>query len=315
MPGPVVVIEMPADARASPLADALVRTCSASVADGRCVLASDREEPDATAVAIVRWVDPDERIAEVSVGLRAPENARWMSRRVEFHRTDDARERWRAVGLVIATLVGESHRAAEESPQPPPPAPPPPPTRIDTASERARPPAPSSPRAREIGWIDGGAALDPGFGGWLHAGGWLRGSLRPSSLPAFVLVAGRYAAAPTDRNLSQQWAEVSAGVGGFAPIGALPLRVEFHVGAVAQLLHAHASDPTTGASDASSRWIVGARLASELAWNASASWALVGALEVNVFASRTNVRVEGQPRGTDPTAGVGALVGARALFR
>jgi hypothetical protein len=164
-------------------------------------------------------------------------------------------------------------------------------------------------------WIDAGVALDPGFGGWLHGGAWLRASLRPSSLPVFVLVAGRYEAAPDDHALAQRWAEASAGVGTFVPLGVLPLRVELHADGVAVLVHASASNPTTGASDATQRWVFGGRAAADLVWNASTSWAIVAGLEANVLSSATQVRVEGQPRGSDPAAGVGALVGARAVFR
>jgi pyruvate/2-oxoglutarate dehydrogenase complex dihydrolipoamide acyltransferase (E2) component len=239
-----------------------------------------------------------------------------MSRRVEFRRADDARERWRAVGLVIATLVGESRRAAEEAPAAPAPmpSPPTPPPSAEAAPEPKAVSRPAPSREREIAWLDGGGVLDPGFGGWLHGGGWLRGALRPFSLPAFVLVAGRYAAAPTDRNLSQRWADVSAGVGTLMSVGTLPVRLELHVDAVAELLHAHATDPSSGATDASERWLFGGRAAAELAWNGSPAWALVGGIEANLLAGGTSVRVEGQPRGTDPAAGVGALLGARAVF-
>ena len=53
MPAPVVVIEMPAADRASPLVDTLVRACSSTVAEGRCALAGEPEDPDVSAVAIV----------------------------------------------------------------------------------------------------------------------------------------------------------------------------------------------------------------------------------------------------------------------
>src|SRR5438105_2117776 len=71
MAAPTVVIELPAGDRALPLAETLVRACSGAVAEGRCVLASDREEENVAAVAIVTWADGERRVASVSGGLRA----------------------------------------------------------------------------------------------------------------------------------------------------------------------------------------------------------------------------------------------------
>jgi hypothetical protein len=326
---PLVVIEMAASDRGSPYLDALVRTCSESVAEGRCVLASDREEPDSSAVAIVTWADADRRVVEISVGVRgAP---RWLSRRVEFKDADAMKERWRSVGLVIAALVGESHRAATEAAQPgaqsvtmePPPAassqptPPPSSSSSSSTSTTTPPPAetpPAAPLTREIAWLDAGVALDPGVGGWLEWGAWVRGAVRPWSSPLFFLVSGRYAGTPTDdAGLSQRSAQAAAGAGTFFVLGSAA-RLEVHVDLLAELVHARATD-ATGKSDAADRWVGGARAAGDFVWFAWPAIAFVGGVEATALTSRTELRVAGASRGHDPAFGIGAIIGVRASYR
>jgi hypothetical protein len=327
MPAPLVVVEVPVADRAEPLAETLLKACSEGVAEGRCILGTEREEPDVVAVAIVTWED-ERRVVTVAVGRRRSERAEWLKRRLEFKSADALKERWRAAGLVIATLVGEAQRqereaaaGAEASPsssapekkkEEAPPAPPRAPAPASTPREAGATPT-QAPR-REIAWLDAGASVDPGVGdGWFRWGGWIRAAVRPSSLPLFVAAGGRYSGMPSDdRGLALRWASASLGVGTFVDLS--PLRLEVRADGLVQLVHARAVD-ATGASDASQRWTFGARLGGDVVWAFAPMWALVGGAEAAFLSSGTAVHVGGETRGRDAAFDLGALAGARAIFR
>ncbi len=330
----MVVIEMPAADRASPLAETLVRACSDSVAEGRCVLASERDEPNVTAVAIVTWEDAARRAVTLTIGLRRLARAEWLSRRVEFRDADAQKERWRAVGLVIATLVGQADRGAPADPAATngassdatsgaPTRTTPSEGKAQNVADAEKPMAGVTPTsnattiAREVVWLDGGAMIDPGLGdAWFRWGGWLRVSARPSSLPFFVNVGGRYVGAPPqDRGLSLRWASAFIGVGTFIGMGALPVRLEIHADMIVQLVHAGATDPSTGASDSSARWVAGGRAGADVVWAPAPAWALLVGGETTILSSGTVLRIENERRGRDAAVGIGAIVGARAFFR
>jgi hypothetical protein len=335
MPAPLVVVEVPVADRGDPLADALLKACSEGVAQGRCILGTDREEPEVIAVAIVTWED-QRRVVNVTVGRRRSQRAEWLQRRIEFKAFDAPTERWRAAGLVIATLVGEAQRqeearaaaaaapteagaspAAKEAPKTPPEAPKTSPedvAPVATAHAAERKAATRAPE-REIAWIDAGVTADSGIGdAWFRWGGWFRASLRPATLQLYVFAGGRYSGMPTDDGgLSLHWASGSVGVGGFMEL-APAIRVEAHVETLAQVVWARATD-ASGASDGSQRWVGGLRLGADVVWTFAPMWALVGGAEAGAFSSGTVLRVAGERRGRDAPFDVGALVGARVVFR
>ncbi len=336
---PVVLIEMPEADRASPLARALVNACSQGVAQGHCALATDAEEPDVMAVAIVRWEDVDRRAVSLTVGVRRVSRSQWLSRSIEFRQSDALTERWRAVGLVIATLAGEAEARAREVSATPdargsnavpsastgaPGASAPPSAAANVASApatdevAASTPSTSTRRpARERAWIDAGGLLDPGVGdAWLRGGGWLRASYRPSAIPIYAHLGGRYAVAPAVRSeLSLAWASGSAGAGTVIAFGALPVRMEFHAEAVAQLVRVDARDTDAARSETRDRFVWGGRGGMDVAWHFAPAWGLVGGGELNVLSSGTVVRVANQREGRDASVSAGFLLGARAVLR
>ena len=331
---PIVIIEMADADRGSALAPVLVDACSRSVAEGRCALAADVEQPEATAVAIVRWDDARQSVS-VSVGLRRVARSEWLSRKLDFRDADVPRERWRSVGLVIATLVGEADRGVRGSgvpedtsrpadamrpPHPSAPKAPPPPdaaaveqARID---ESARAAALSRERAASArAWIDAGGVIDAGIGGWLQAGGFLRANIRPSSLPLFVHAGGRYVAAPTSgADLSLSWLSAAAGVGAVTAHNDAGLRLELHLDAVAQRLRASATIPTAPSTESSGRWVPGVRAGVDVSWMLSSTWGLVAGGESTLLASGTALQVSSERRGRDASVTFGALAGLRARF-
>jgi hypothetical protein len=110
-------------------AASVVAACNAAIVAGSCSLEDAASEPS-QAVAIVRWSGSEQRRVRIEVGLREAERPAWSVREVTFAPRDPVRERWRTVGLVIATLAGELDTAQDEN-------------------ERARPEAAASSAAQQ----------------------------------------------------------------------------------------------------------------------------------------------------------------------
>lgn len=88
----------------------MLEACNAAVVSGTCELDTAASEPG-RALAIVRWLGSERQSVRIEVGLRAADRAEWSVRELAFSPRDPARERWRSVGLVLATLVGEVEAA------------------------------------------------------------------------------------------------------------------------------------------------------------------------------------------------------------
>jgi hypothetical protein len=114
---PAVVIDLGTQVAPAEAAWVL-EACNAAVVSGTCELDTTANEP-ARALAIVRWLGSERRSVRIEVGLRDAERADWSVREIDFSGRDPARERWRSIGLVLATLVGEAEAARaqrEEAP-------------------------------------------------------------------------------------------------------------------------------------------------------------------------------------------------------
>ncbi len=114
---PLIVVDMGAAASANQTAW-VIEACSEALSEGRCVPEGSAESSP-QAVAIVRVRDAEGRSVRIEIGRRREERAAWSVRELEFERADPPAERWRSVGLALATLVGEiedSTAAAAETP-------------------------------------------------------------------------------------------------------------------------------------------------------------------------------------------------------
>jgi hypothetical protein len=134
----VLVIVMVALGEAhTPATEAMMLALRASLG-GSPVLVREGAPPDgpalaelahaegATMVASIRWTDADRAHAAIRAFITSP--GTFVDRELVFGPSDDPRERGRAVGLVLATLVPEPARppvvaAAAVSPPPAPPEP------------------------------------------------------------------------------------------------------------------------------------------------------------------------------------------------
>jgi hypothetical protein len=168
---------LPADIPAA-FAPEMAAACTEALSEGSCALASTLpESAQPEAVALVLWKDGSYREVTVRVGRG---NGQWVVRSLTFADADSVQERWVAVGLTVATLVGESQSAWLRL-VPPPPRPSAPP------KQEANAPAPRRSAQFDAavgvlagpGWSGGG----PQYGVWLNVGTQL--STRPFSFHAF----------------------------------------------------------------------------------------------------------------------------------
>jgi hypothetical protein len=105
---PAVVVDLGNQVSATEAAWVLA-ACNAAIVQGSCELDAPADTPP-RAVAIVR-LQGRGRSVRIEVGLRDSERGAWSVREIEFSAKDPERERWRTVGLVLATLVGEAEAA------------------------------------------------------------------------------------------------------------------------------------------------------------------------------------------------------------
>lgn len=253
MPLPPVVIELGATDAASPNASALVGACTGAVTGGECRLGAD--EPEARAVVIVSW-DRQHRRAHVEIGTKRGGSQRWVSRDVTFREADPEPERWRAVGLVIGALVGESEREAEAQPAPlEPKARPAPPRAAPTSAVEA--PSPRVEVLPKRGWLGPQASAGPALddGSWRFGAG-IVGVYDLSHTPALVSGDVRYMVRPSDdRNIDGRWLTLGLGMGLHQEPG--KFRLEGKAELVADRMEASISEAR---SDSGGRWLAGMRL-------------------------------------------------------
>jgi hypothetical protein len=225
---PPIVVDLGPNVAAAELQHVL-EACNEVVAEGACLPQGEPGAEEPRAIAVARTEDRAARVVQIEVRLLHSEQPP-LVRRLRFTREDPARERWRSVGLAIATLVGEGQRAEQEQearaagepeagqepPAAPPPAPPPPPvqaaaTRDDPeqAVEPARPVIPLDGVFIGVG-VFGGPALDDGSA---RVGASLRGGW--SSPAGFcVLGSASYSVrAVGTSSFSVSWLSLEAGVG------------------------------------------------------------------------------------------------------
>ncbi|HEX7670438.1 MAG TPA: hypothetical protein VF395_12670, partial [Polyangiaceae bacterium] len=171
---PMVMVEIAPPEPPADLARALVDACSAAVRVGSCSRADGATAaavPKGTAAAMVRWETAEGRRVRIEVGVTGEGQPAGRVRSLEFAATDPLVERWRSVGLTIATLAGEISRESGAEPPEEMPGPPdhPPrtvpdvgvPERNGNAASPERPPRHET--TRESLWITVAAITGPGL--------------------------------------------------------------------------------------------------------------------------------------------------------
>jgi cell division septation protein DedD len=171
---PPVVVDLGPDV-ARPQVSIVLDACNEAIARGVCVPEGSAGAEAPRALAVARATDRRVRVVRIEVRLSgAGADGVSFVRELRFARRDPISERWRTVGLAIATLVGEGEQRAREDdtavgapsaavpapaasePEPPTPAAPEPaaaepssqPSSRDTA-EREPEPEPPAPVQRD----------------------------------------------------------------------------------------------------------------------------------------------------------------------
>lgn len=318
MTSPAVVIEIAAPDAASPLAATLAQACTGASAEGPCVLSSSGADGAAPrAIAIVTWSAGDRRSVRIELGRKLPAGPRWISRELSFKPEDAEIERWRATGLVIATLASG---AESEEPAAPPPRPAAEPARPAPRADRAaRPPAPlhaprEAPSPVAI-WLDAGAGAGPALddGTW-RVGPAARATVAFARVPVLALASFRYSVRPTDeRGVAIRWTSISLGAGGHvAPVAVL--RLDARLELVAESIDAAVTDPATGAEDSGGRWVAGGRAGIDAAWMPLPSLGVTAGVDATLVRSGTVVRVERAPLARAAPLAIGPTLGLRLVL-
>ena len=246
MSGAAIVIEIAATDAGSPYTAALLDACSRSAhADMPCALPNDQDPAPPPMVALVTWGGTDHRAVEVQVGARRVSGPEWSTRRLTFAETDAEIERWRAVGLVIATLAGEVAGPHVDEPAPTPPAPPP---------EKRQPPPPARPHPKPStalgrAWtLQAGAETIRGASPSFGAYGLAIGVTRRLSPRWLVLTgSGGYDRQHIsgDTPLDLDWSWLKLGVGAELPLAGPHLTLETRLEPAVTLVHASLASGTS----------------------------------------------------------------------
>jgi len=278
----LVEVSPPAPA---PIERALLRACT-DAAHVEC--GSSTVGPDVTLEARVTWSSS----TTVEVRVTAQDGTRPRSRDIVFRPTDGEMERWRAVGLIVASLVTSDEQQSSELVAP-------------TPMKLPR-------RARNAVWIgigalvgNGTSAGPPRYGGWLSAGYQIAG------LPAFLSLGSSYArAGANDAGIEGQWATFSLGGGLRFESTALRLLVRPGLGVSFQRMAAQSERSFMSGS----RWVPATQAALTVCWPSRSVVALsLGAL--GSFASgATGVREGGVAVASFPSLGYALTLGVEAGF-
>ncbi|HTV18486.1 MAG TPA: hypothetical protein VMG12_07440 [Polyangiaceae bacterium] len=224
----------------------VVDACNRAISQGVCLAESNAGDEAPRAVAVARAADDAVRVVRIEVRVASDEGGEAIVRELVFGRRDPLRERWRSVGLAIATLVGEGEQRAREeaeedaaaAPAPPPepeapapeapapesaaPEPPealppaPPSVVVPEREEEPEPEAPEVPRVpfehRSV-FVGVGGFTGPGLGdGAWRVGGVLRGSWQARSGLSLGGSLG-YAWRASSSEFTAEWFSLEAGVG------------------------------------------------------------------------------------------------------
>jgi hypothetical protein len=265
----VVVDVEPLDDRAS---FAVIDACNRALGETRCVLLSappaasgvPAKQPPITRVRIALSSEAVERaaIAFEAGGVLGP------VRILEFEASDPLEERYRAIGLVIASrLLEEAARLRNEPPV------------QDTIPPR---PKPASKRLGFETALFLGQGLDEGDLRW---GLRTRALVRPfERIPVSALFAVRLGlSASADGQPSMRWTSVGLGLQGAVPVFTEALQLELHAEGALQFVNVSLEDPATGAKDSGSETRTGTIAGVQLAWAPLPFWAFFVGAESSLF--------------------------------
>lgn len=277
--GPVVAVEVAPAAPTQRQLAVLLDSCSAALPSGTCEWAGALAPgTNAAATARVEWASA--RQVRIEVELADGERAQ-LTREFTFPRDDPSLERFRTIGLTIATIVDEL-RAQSAGSETAPASEPERPVEAQSAGVAGRqnetavasPPHDvrsgkhgkrAGPGGRRLNAIETGASFGTGLAsGTTRIGLWLAAARQLEELPAFARIEVGYAVRTTSGEPSVTWNEFVLGGGFRSSLG----EVRADVSGLALLARtaAGATHPQTGVTDRADTWLPGFGLAGRVEW-------------------------------------------------
>ena len=291
MPVPVVAIhlELPVE---PPLAARLVEACCAGAGPGACVTTPDAGAEQAPYLAYVSWLDAGREHALVEVGPRHELRGSFEFRRLKFTPDDRPPDRWEAIGLTVATLVGR------DAPVEPPASTAPSPVKVPIDPVEYRP------------WRGGvSARVGSGFRTGRSVGLGLNVAYELSVVPLFPLLFGGWRTA-TEEGITGQWWELGFGLGAEQDLG--PLRVALAGLIVGQFFGVSATRADTSDSGRSSTSGLAGML--EFAWPAAGVLGATLGLHVLQVARATEISSAGTVVVETPRTSFATSLGLEGRF-
>jgi hypothetical protein len=335
---PVVAVEVaPAPSPEAPENAILLSACSRALPVGSCESPAglaDRQNVQIAATARVTWDGAGDALVAVRLGLGEPE----LTRNLVFEPTDRKLERWRSVGLTIATIVDELRirREAEAAtapelepettpaiagPEPPAPVPPraptasPPPVAPTTARSGRldASPLPSAHELRAASSLEAGALVATGLAaGPARSGIYARAAHDVAGLPAFVQVRLAYSVLTSAGDPSVAWSELALGSGGYWTT--TTIRAEADASLQLVWTSASARSPSTGSKDQASTWLPGVAVSGRVAWPSRSALCALAGVHAAWVMREVAVSNAGEAIGRVPAYSVGLFLGVRVVL-
>jgi hypothetical protein len=302
---PLVVIEVGGSGATAPYAAEMVAACTASLRQGRCVLAPGEplaRPPDAVARVTPVGSDGELRF-EIEVTLRAsgstPETR--SLRVLEFQAVDEPEERWRSIGIAIAGTAGELSSGDG----------------AQSKTGRAPPVRRAEPDRERPFRIAGGMITGSGMeSGRVRLGGWLDGAYHFARPGPYALVVGRYTSAPAGFSqgdggpveITSSWTSVGLGAG-IAPGGVAGIGFRLQLAGLAERFDAAATDSSGEEVSSDDRWLPGWLVAAKAAWPETGFIGAQVGGELSSVTGATGVELEGETVSSSPTFKWGLFFG------
>ena len=317
----------------------LLEACTSALPRGKCYADTTAESEPPAALASVRWVDEWSAHIDAHVGGT---RSSALTRELTFSREDARRERFRSVGLAIATILDELRvgREPDVAPSagtaavdatlgasasgppapteaPPPPKAPPPRAPAPHASGAADA-VPSAgrgdaPLPARFGSVEVGGAVGTGLAGAsARVGGYARVSHDLGAVPLYVDLRGSYALTTSNDVPSVSWLDAGVGVG--AHLGVRTLRLELGIRALFDRTRATAPNPKTGSDDTAGSFTPGVGVDVRGTWPDSSRLAATVGLDSTLLVRELRITNAGQEVGHVNAYNVGVVAGARLYF-
>jgi hypothetical protein len=290
MTAPVVIQGLPP---AVDLRSAVLAACSDALEPRGCV-ASDEQDvgaPAPSTLAVVMWQDGDVR--RVSVALQRRDQsfrgARGVRHRdIRFADADPLVERWRAVGLVIAALVGESDASSIE------------PTTDDIPTA----------------WLGVSALMGSGLDeGSFRAGVAAFGAKRLEPLPIFVSASASYAFRPVDaQGIHVRWMTVAAGGGAATTLPRVDLGVRVRLEILLDVMSADIDAPAVSAGGGEQKRL-GALAGIDAVWPAGGSIGVTAGFHGRMLTGGTAIYIDQHKVGSSAWLSYAGTLGMQWSFR